>query len=136
MALGRVRALVGVALSSPAPAPRLVLSGDQLTASSSGWIAALLNLACQGHGYLYQRRWGAYWIGAAAAVGASLLGGVAIGGGTWWLNRTRPEATELTTSAAVAGVYLGLGGVGLGSAVEAGLAVNRARRRLQQSAEP
>ncbi len=124
------------ALPPTAPPPRLLLSGDQLTASSSGWIAALLNLACQGHGYLYQRRWGAYWIGAAAAVGASLLGGLVVGGGTWWLNRSRPAAGELTANAAVVGVYLGLGGVGLGSALEAGLAVNRARRRLVQAPEP
>ena len=36
---------------------------SQIIASSAGWIAALLNfLPGLGTGYLYQRRWKAYWI--------------------------------------------------------------------------
>ena len=36
---------------------------SQIIASSSGWLAALLNfLPGLGTGYLYQRRWKAYWI--------------------------------------------------------------------------
>ncbi len=36
---------------------------DQIIASSSGWVAALLNfIPGLGTGYLYQRRWKAYWI--------------------------------------------------------------------------
>ncbi len=36
---------------------------SMIIASSSGWLAAFLNfLPGLGTGYLYQRRWGAYWI--------------------------------------------------------------------------
>ena len=36
---------------------------NQIIASSSGWVAALLNfLPGLGTGYLYQRRWKPYWI--------------------------------------------------------------------------
>ncbi len=43
---------------------KLVLpTKNEIIASSSGWIAALLNfLPGLGTGYLYQRRWKAYWI--------------------------------------------------------------------------
>ena len=41
----------------------LVPTKSQIIASSAGWIAALLNfLPGLGTGYLYQRRWKAYWI--------------------------------------------------------------------------
>ncbi|KGG15507.1 MULTISPECIES: hypothetical protein [unclassified Prochlorococcus] len=40
----------------------------QIIAASSGWIAALLNfLPGLGTGYLYQRRWKAYWITTIAS---------------------------------------------------------------------
>tara|TARA_Y100001968_G_scaffold301689_1_gene314200 strand:+ start:5640 stop:5951 length:312 start_codon:yes stop_codon:yes gene_type:complete len=36
---------------------------NQILAASSGWVAAVLNmLPGLGTGYLYQRRWKAYWI--------------------------------------------------------------------------
>ncbi len=41
----------------------LVPTKNQIIAASSGWIAALLNfIPGLGTGYLYQRRWKAYWI--------------------------------------------------------------------------
>jgi len=119
----------------PASAPLAGLSRDQLVAASSGWLAVSLNLGCQGWGYVYQRRWGAFWIGGLAASGAALL----LGTGSAILVNTlslpgSPETSEgraeWTTGAALLGAYTGVFAVGMGSAVEAGLAVNRARKRL------
>lgn len=43
-------------------------SRDQILAASSGWVAALLNvIPGLGAGYLYQRRWKAYWITSGLA---------------------------------------------------------------------
>lgn len=105
-------------------------------ASSCGWLAVSLNLGCQGLGYIYQRRWGAFWIGGAAAAASALVLGagsaalVSVG-----LSRMNPsdlprDRDELVVPMAMLGGYAGLLAVGIGSAVEAGLAVNRARRRL------
>ena len=42
---------------------------EQILAASAGWVAVLLNLVPGiGIGYLYQRRWMAYWITVAVAV--------------------------------------------------------------------
>ena len=42
---------------------------EQILAASAGWVAVLLNLVPGvGNGYLYQRRWKAYWITFAVAV--------------------------------------------------------------------
>ncbi|WP_320676782.1 hypothetical protein [Prochlorococcus sp. MIT 1300] len=42
-------------------------SKKQLIASSSGWVAAVLNLIPGlGAGYIYQRRWRAYWLAILA----------------------------------------------------------------------
>lgn len=124
------------ALSSPAaaqasPGP----SRDELVASSAGWLAVSLNLGCQGAGYIYQRRWGAFWIGGAAAVGAAVA--LAVGSAALVNNATlarqlegQKDTPELTVGALMFGAYAGVLAVGIGSAVEAGLAVNRARRRL------
>ena len=39
------------------------LSDDQLLANSAGWVAVVLNIfPGLGTGYIYQRRWKAYWL--------------------------------------------------------------------------
>ena len=41
---------------------------EQILAASAGWVAVLLNvIPGLGAGYLYQRRWRAYWITSALA---------------------------------------------------------------------
>jgi hypothetical protein len=48
---------------------------QQILAASSAWVAVLLNLIPGvGTGYIYQRRWGAYWITSALSVGWFVLG--------------------------------------------------------------
>ncbi len=100
-------------------------------AGSAGWLAVSLNLGCQGIGYIYQRRWKAFWIGALAAGGAAVL----IGTGTAVLMvagqaQGQEERPELIAGSAALAAYLGVLAVGVGSAVEAGVAVKRARQRL------
>lgn len=115
-----------------------MLSRDQVVASSSGWLAVSLNLGCQGVGYIYQRRWRAFWIGGGAAVASTLALGI---GSALLVNRGLPPASpadvprnreELVVPMAMIGGYTGLLGVGIASAVEAGLAVKRARQRLSR----
>ncbi len=112
------------------------LSRDQLVASSSAWLAVSLNLGCQGVGYIYQRRWGAFWVGGAAAIASAIV----LGAGSAALINTglslvspaemQKDRDELVLPMAMLGGYAGLLAVGIGSAVEAGLAVRRAQRRL------
>lgn len=111
------------------------LSRQQLVASSAAWLAVSLNLGCQGVGYIYQRRWRAFWLGGLAAFGTALALGVGSAALVTQLPvASRPqgleEDTELSTAGFMVGGYLGVMAVGIGSAVEAGMAVNRARRRL------
>jgi hypothetical protein len=50
---------------------------EQILAASAGWVAALLNVVPGlGAGYLYQRRWRAYWITSALATTWFVLGAV------------------------------------------------------------
>ena len=69
-----------------------------------------------GSGYLYQRRWKAYWITSALATNWFVLGAV--------LRQDAGAAEELQNQ------LVGLGGLvalAAGTAVEAGLAVKKAR---------
>ena len=51
------------------------LSREQVLASSSGWVASLLNfLPGLGTGYLYQRRWLPYFITAGAVTAWIVIG--------------------------------------------------------------
>ena len=51
------------------------LSKEQILASSSGWVASLLNyLPGVGTGYLYQRRWLPYFITAGAVTAWFVIG--------------------------------------------------------------
>ena len=52
-------------------------SREQILAASSGWVAALLNVVPGlGAGYLYQRRWKAYWITSVLATSWFVAGAV------------------------------------------------------------
>ena len=84
---------------------------EQILAASAGWVAVVLNLVPGvGNGYLYQRRWKAFWITVAVAV--ALL--------------TANAITSSRTKDQQVGV-LGLLLLGPVTAVEAGLAVKRVR---------
>ena len=51
------------------PLPPLALWSALILAASAAWVAVLLNvIPGLGAGYLYQRRWKAYWITVAVAV--------------------------------------------------------------------
>jgi hypothetical protein len=94
------------------PSPNTVL------ASSAGWVAVLLNLVPGlGTGYIYQRRWKAYWISSAITTSWFVLGavlaqnqGVAVS--------SRDQAIGLAGLVLVAAI----------TAVEAGVAVRRSRQ--------
>ena len=90
------------------------LSKGQILASSSGWVASLLNfLPGVGAGYLYQRRWSPYFITAGAVTTWVIIGII--------LRRdTEPNQTEQ---------LIGIGGlfiISTISVVEANLAFKKA----------
>ena len=88
---------------------------QEILAASAGWVAVTLNvLPGLGAGYLYQRRWKAYWI--TSALVTFVLGAV--------LGQDAVAAEELQNQ------LIGLGGLvalSAGTAVEAGQAVKKAR---------
>ena len=92
-------------------------SRDQILAASSAWVAALLNVVPGlGAGYLYQRRWKAYWVTSALATAWFVAGAV--------LAQDADAATELQNQ--LVGL-IGLLGLAVGTAIEAVLAVKRVR---------
>jgi hypothetical protein len=94
---------------------------EQILAASSGWLAMFLNvLPGLGTGYIYQRRWKAYWITSALATTWFLAGAV--------LARNADPAAEAQNQ------LVGLIGLLLLAAItstEAGLAVRRVRQGQQ-----
>ena len=90
---------------------------QEILAASAGWVAVTLNvLPGLGAGYLYQRRWKAYWITSALATTWFVLGAV--------LGQDAEAAKEVQNQ------LVGLGGLvalAAGTAVEAGLVVKKAR---------
>lgn len=99
--------------SSMAPSAREIL------AASAGWVAVTLNVVPGlGAGYLYQRRWKAYWITSALATTWFVLGAV-LGQGA--------EAGEDIQNQWI-GLF-GLVALAAGTAVEAGLAAKKSREQ-------
>ena len=97
----------------------MALSREQILAASSGWVAVLLNvLPGLGTGYLYQRRWKAYWITAALASAWFVAGAV--------FGRGADPAMEMQNQ--LIGL-IGLLVLAAVTAVEAGLAVKRVRQQ-------
>ena len=90
------------------------LSKEQVLASSSGWVASLLNfLPGVGTGYLYQRRWFQYFI-TAGAVTAWFVVGIILQGDK------EPSQTEQLVG--ISGLFL----ISIITAVEANLAFKKA----------
>jgi hypothetical protein len=90
-----------------------------ILAASAPWLGALLNVVPGlGTGYIYQRRWRAYWITSALATAWFLLGAV-LGAGA--------SAPDLTASDP-RNQLVGLGGLLLLAALTAAEAFREARR--------
>ena len=90
-----------------------------ILAASAPWLGALLNVVPGlGSGYIYQRRWRAYWITTAMATGWFLLGAVLGGTGA----AADPQAADTTDQ------LIGLGGLLLLAAITAAEAFRAARQ--------
>ena len=92
---------------------------EQILAASAGWVAVLLNIIPGlGAGYLYQRRWRAYWITSALA--------------TAWFVAGALLAAQADPASEARNQLVGLIGLLVLAAVtasEAGLAVRRVRQQ-------
>ena len=67
----------GLSKMAPLQMPDAMPSREQILAASAGWVAVLLNvIPGLGAGYLYQRRWKAYWITSALATAWFVAGAV------------------------------------------------------------
>ena len=94
-------------------------SREQILAASAGWVAVLLNVVPGlGAGYLYQRRWKAYWITSALATAWFVAGAV--------LGQDAEAAEAQNQLVGLIGLLLLAGG----TATEAGLAVKKVREEL------
>jgi len=90
---------------------------EQILAASAGWVAVVLNVVPGlGAGYLYQRRWKAYWITSALATGWFVAGAL--------LAQKADAAAEAQNQ--LVGL-IGLLALAAVTAAEAGLAVKRVR---------
>ena len=89
----------------------------EILAASAGWVSVTLNVVPGlGAGYLYQRRWKAYWITTVLATGWFVIGAL--------LGQGAEGADEMQNQ------LVGLGGLvtlAAGTAFEAGLAVKKSR---------
>ncbi|NDC35239.1 MAG: hypothetical protein EBZ51_07615 [Synechococcaceae bacterium WB9_2_112] len=90
---------------------------EQILAASAGWVAVVLNvIPGLGAGYLYQRRWKAYWITSALAT-AWFVAGAVLAQNADAVDETQNRLVGLIGLLLLAGV----------TATEAGLAVNKVR---------
>jgi hypothetical protein len=93
-------------------------SRDEILAASAGWVAVLLNvLPGLGAGYLYQRRWKAYWITSSLATAWFVAGAL--------LGQSGDAAAESQNQ--LVGL-IGLLVLAAVTATEAGLAIRRVRQ--------
>jgi hypothetical protein len=91
---------------------------EQILAASAGWVAVLLNVVPGlGAGYLYQRRWKAYWITSVLAT-AWFVAGAFLGQNADAAAKGQSQLVGLIGLIALAAV----------TATEAGLAVKAVRQ--------
>ena len=91
----------------------------EILAASAGWVAVTLNvIPGLGAGYLYQRRWKAYWITSSLATTWFVMGAV--------LGQAAEGAEEIQNQ--LIGL-LGLVALAAGTSVEAGLAAKKSREQ-------
>ena len=97
----------------------------QVLAASAGWVAVVLNVfPGLGAGYLYQRRWLAWWITSALATAWFVAGAVLAGAGSGVEINPADNPTNQLIG------LLGLVALAAVTATEAGLAVKRVRAKL------
>ena len=97
-------------------------SKQEILAASSAWVAVLLNLVPGlGTGYLYQRRWRAYWLTSALAT-SWFVAGALLGGSEDGALSQRHQLIGLAGLLALAAI----------TATEAGLAARRASLGAKQ----
>ena len=100
-------------------------SQDQVLAASAGWVAVVLNVVPGlGAGYLYQRRWRAWWITSALATAWFVAGAVLAGAGSGVEINPGDDPTNQLIG------LLGLLALASVTATESGLAVKRVRAKL------
>ena len=103
------------------------VSQEIILAASSPWVAVVLNLLPGlGTGYIYQRRWRAYWISSGLATAWFVVGGV--------LSQNVDEV--LMPDLVQQNQLIGLGGLlllAVVTATEAGLAARRAQPSSRQA---
>ena len=93
-------------------------STEKVLASSSGWVASLLNLLPGvGTGYIYQRRWVPYFITSGAVIAWFIIGIILQGS-------KDPSQTERVIG--IAGLFV----ISIITSVEANLAVKKAIKFL------
>ena len=93
-------------------------SQKEILAASAGWVAAILNvIPGLGAGYLYQRRWKAYWITSAIAT-AWFAAGAVLGQNVEGQQDIQNQLIGLA----------GLLGLAIVTSIEAGLAVKQSRQ--------
>ena len=97
---------------------RMPPTREQILAASAGWVAVLLNVVPGlGAGYLYQRRWTAYWITSALAT-AWFVAGAVLGQNANAGSEAQNQLVGLSGLLALAAITAG----------EAGMAVKRVRQ--------
>ena len=107
-------------MSFKALMPSVMPSRDQVLAASAGWVAVLLNVVPGlGAGYLYQRRWKAYWITSALATAWFVAGAILA-------QDANPAAEAQNQLVGLLGLLLLAGA----TATEAGFAVKKVRNDL------
>ena len=95
-------------------------SKEQILASSSGWVATMLNFfPGLGAGYLYQRRWIPYFVTAGAATAWFVLGAV-LNGDT--------EPTKAEQLIGIGGLFL----ISITTMVESKIAHKKARLVVEE----
>ncbi len=96
----------------------MIPTKNQVLAASAGWVAVVLNVVPGlGAGYLYQRRWKAYWITSALATAWFVAGAVF----------AQNSATEAEPQNQLVGL-IGLIVLAAVTSAEAGMAVKSVRQ--------